>query len=748
MLRDNHPRRIGTIGFETKLNSEIPQASAPQPDSQVGVLEIFRILDRRKWIIFACVVASVAVTYIYTSRLPKIYTAMVRVDIGLNQAASIRLSDSVQAEADSSTKLDSQLAIIKSQSLAWDVIKRLHLYADPAFMGGHPFPANQDPAHISNAARLSLSSRFVGALSVSFERGTEIADIQYSSIDPALSARIANEVAESYSDRNFQSKYASTLKATTWLNQQLDGIRKTIVQQDQKFADFQQKTGLLQTDDSHNPILDKLLQLNSALGNAQAQRILKEDLYRASSSVAPDELLPASTFPALMSLRTQEAQLDGEYASLSAKYGDAYPRVAQLKKQMAQIQVAIDREVARAKKQIEAGYTSALTNEQSLERAVETQKQLIFSTNQDALQYTILQRQVASTRAMYEELVRKLEEAGITAGLSADTIAVVDEALPPIIPSLPHKTVNMEVGFVIGLLLGVGIAVLLELLNSSIQTMEEITSYAGLPALGIIPHAENGRPSTLAAKFSRMKQPIVSDRMAFRISDDSRSQFAEAFRALRSSLLLSSAGAPPQLILVCSSWPNEGKSTTAINLATVLAQADKHVLLVDADLRRPSLQRYYQIGVQSVGLSEILSGASYDHENFIYPDPGVPHLQLLPAGAIPPSSSELLMSAQMTTLLEQWRHNYDFIVIDSAPILAISDALFLASVADAVVIVVRAGSTPKKALRILKESILKVRGKIAGVLLNDVRSASQAYYDYYGKGGKHDYYYYSSDKNA
>jgi succinoglycan biosynthesis transport protein ExoP len=730
------------------LNSEFPQASAPQPDSQVGVLEIFRILNRRKWIILACVIASLVATYVYTSRLPRIYTAMVRVDIGLNQATSIRLADSSQADTDTGAKLDTQLAIIRSQSLAWDVIKRLHLYADPAFMGAHPFPANQDPAKISNAVRLSLSSHFVGSLGVQFERGTEIADIQYSSTDPALAARIANEVAESYSDRNFQSKYASTLKATTWLNQQLDGIRKTIIQQDQKFADFQQKTGLLQTDENHNPNIDKLLQLNSALGNAQAQRIVKEDLYRASSSVPPDELLPASTFPALMSLRTQKAQLDGEYASLSAKYGDAYPRVSQLMKQMAQVQVAIDREVARAKLQIEAGYRSALTNEQSLEGAAETQKQLIFSTNQDALQYTILQRQVASTRAMYEELVRRLQEAGITAGLSADTIAVVDEALPPIIPAGPHKTLNMEVGFVIGLMLGIGIAVLLELLNSSIQTMEDITSYAGLPALGMIPHAEGGQPSTLAGKFSLRKEPIVSQRMAFRITDDSRSQFAEAFRALRSSLLLSSAGAPPQMLLVCSSWPNEGKSTTAINLATVLAQADKRVLLVDADLRRPSLQRYYQIGVHSVGLSEILSGAPYDHEKFVHPDPAVSHLQLLPAGAIPPSSSELLMSTQMTTLVEQWRGAYDFIVIDSAPILAISDALFLASVADAVVIVVRAGSTPKKALRTLKESILKVRGKIAGVLLNDVRSKSQAYYDYYGgKGGKHDYYY-SSDENS
>ena len=709
------------------------------------MVEILRILNRRKWIILSAIVASVVVTYIYTSRLPRIYTAVARVDIGLNQAASIRLSDSSPTDTGSAQKLDTQLGIIRSQSLAWDVIKRLHLYSDPRYMGPHPFSRDQDPEKIPNGVRVSLTSRFVGSLGVQFERGTEICQIQYSSTDPVLAAQIANEVAESYSDRNFQSKYASTIKASDWLNKQLDGLRKTIVEQDQKFADFQQKTGLLQTDDSHNPILDKLLQFNSALGNAQTQRILKEDLYRASASVAPDELLPPSTFPALMSLRTQKAQLDGEYASLSAKYGDAYPRVAQLKNQMAQVQMAIDREVARARHQIEIEYTSALTNERSLSDAVDQQKQAIFATNQSALQYTILQRQVTSTRTMYEELVRRLQEAGITAGLSADTIAVVDEALPPIVPSGPHKTLNMEVGLVIGLLLGLGISVLMELLNSSIQTVEDIASYAGLPSLGMIPHADHSR---LSKKSDEKDESALPSRVAFRITDESQSKFAESFRALRSSLLLSSAGTPPKLILVCSSWPNEGKSTTAINLATVLSQADRRVLLVDADLRRPSLQRYFQMVGRTTGLSEILSGASYDVENFYYPDPVVPKLQLLPAGAIPPSSSELLMSSRMTEILEEWRRTYDFIIIDSAPILAVSDALFLASIADAVVIVVRAGVTPRKALRVLKENILKVRGKIAGVLLNDVRATSQAYYEYYGgRGGKHDYYY-SSDKRA
>jgi capsular exopolysaccharide synthesis family protein len=352
----------------------------------------------------------------------------------------------------------------------------------------------------------------------------------------------------------------------------------------------------------------------------------------------------------------------------------------------------------------------------------------------------MLERQVTSSRDLYDDLMKKLQEAGITSGLSADSIAVIDRALPPYVPSFPLRSANLEIGFLIGLILGTALAVLFEIINSSIRTIEDIRLYSGLPSLGLIPHAEllrSAEASDSVESYGRSRR---------RITDEPRSHFAEAYRNLRSSLLLSSAGEPPQVIVVSSAWPKEGKSTTAINLATVLAQSGKHVLLIDADLKRPSLQRSFENGgLPSSGLSEMLSG-SEENAHSIHTDTEIPSLDILFSGRVPPSSSELLMSAQMGKLLDKWRIGYDFIVFDTAPLLAVSDAYYLVSTADAVVLVVRAGSTRRKALRALRDAVLGVRGKIAGVLLNDVKSSSDAYYDYYG-GRKENYdIYYSSEK--
>lgn len=712
--------------------------TAQTQSDAIGIADILRILARRKLMIIGIMLVCLVASAVYTSRQPKKYEAECRIDIDLNTPkSSLDLQSSNSGSSSTDQKMATQLGIITSQSIAWDVINKLKLTSNPDFVGR---VAAQSPAPLSSLSdidRYSLIRSFQGGLTVQFERGTEIAQIRYKSISPILAAQIANAVAESYIQHNFETKYTTTRTTSTWLNGQLQTLRTQVSDAEQEFADFQKKTGLLQTDESHSALQDRINQLNTALSTAQTARILKEIAFRESASADPDQVLPSAALPTLVALRNQHATLESEYASLTTKYGDAYPRVVQLKNELTQVQAGIDSQIKRGRQQLELEYRAAMANEDQLRAAVEAQKEEIFSMNENALRYSILQRQVVSVRDLYEDLTRKLQEAQITSGLSSDTISVIDRALAPSVPTEPRRSLNLEVGLLLGVVLGIATAFLLDNLNTTVRSLEDVARYSGLPVLGLIPHAplkqRNGRDATP----DEAKGPVGP-----RVLQDTRSHFAESFRILRSSILLSSAGGPPQFILVCSAWPFEGKSTVSLNLSMTLAQAGKKVLLVDGDLIRPSLHSKLGVGAGDVGLSSLLTTAEYvSPASYVHPGVTVPTLDFLPAGKIPPASAELLMSQKMSELLKEWRTMYDFVVVDSAPVLAVSDSSSLASIADATIMVVRAGVTRRQSLRALRDTITSVRGKIAGVLLNDVETNSDLYYDYYGGKGKYGVYY-------
>jgi capsular exopolysaccharide synthesis family protein len=705
----------------------------------IGLGEIFRLLRRRKFLILAVVVICTAASAVYTMHLPRRYEAVCRIDIDLNAPKSVLSSDSSDSASSSTEKkMATQLGILSSQSVAWDVIKKLRLDSRPEFTGKGVSSSKQDLNALPDVYRVALIRAFQGGLVVEYERGTEIAQIRYRSLSPSLSALIANTVAESYIERNLQTKYSTTLKTSTWLNSQLQSLRKQVSDAEQEFADFQAKTGLLQTSEGRNTLSDSVNQLNTALSAAETQRIMSEISFRESAQSDPDQVMPAGSLPTLQALRSQKADLEAQYASDTPKYGDAYPRVVQLKSQIAQVQAAIDTQIKRGRNQLAIQYQAAVKNEDKLRAAVDAQKQQIFAMNEDALRYSILQRQVVSSRDLYEDLTRKLQEAEITSGLSSDTISVIDPALAPNVPAEPRRTLNLEIGFLLGLILGVAIAMLLENINTAVRSVEDVTLYSGLPLISLVPHysikREDKAGDAIAGEDRRPLTLLISQNM--------RSHFAESFRNLRSALLLSAAGAPPQIIAVCSAWPREGKSTCAINLAVVLAQAGKRVLLVDADLKRPTLHVKLGLGLTKVGLSGLLTSPDHlDIHNCVHSGIEVPTLDFLPAGLPPPSSSELLLSSKMATLLGEWRLRYDFIVVDTAPVLAVSDTSALASLVDTIVLVVRAGETRRQSLRAVRNTLVTVRGKIAGVVLNDVKVSSDVYYDYYGGKGSYGGYY-------
>jgi len=691
------------------------------PTATIGFGDLLRLLKRQRWIVLGVLGLTVAISLVYTLRQPRRYTAVCRLEIDLNTPKSSLSIESVpQAAEANEQKMATQLGILTSQTIALEVVDELGLNKDPDFMGPN---ANPKPlAQYSDFEKFTIAQRFRNGLGVEFEKGTEIAQIKYTSLRPDLSASIANAIATQYIQNNFKTKFNITQQTSTWLTGQLETLRKQVGEAEEAFADFQRQTGLLQTEEGHSATLDRITQLSTALAAAQTLRILKEISYKESLGTAGDQVLPPSTIAVLTALRTNQASVQAELASLSIKFGENYPRVAQLRNQLAAIDTSIADAVAHGRQQLRSDYEASVDNEHKLNAELEGEKQRVFALNENGLKYSILQRRVISTRNLYEDLTTKLREAEITSGLSSDSLSIVDPALAPNIPSQPRRQLNMAVGILLGLVLGIASAIVFDSINASVRTLKDVETYSQLPVLGLVPHGD-------VFGTGQVKIGVVSE---------PRSHFAESFRGIRSSILLSSAGSPPQVIAICSAWPKEGKSTVSLNLAIVLAQAGRRVLLVDADLRRPTL--HFKLGGlrNSFGLSTLLTRRQEDASSaFITPLESVPTLDLLTAGPTPPSASELLLSSRMKELVSEWRSVYDFIIFDTAPVLAVSDTTSIAAIADTSVAVVRAGKTRRQALRGLRDAILNVHGKIAGIVLNDVKANSEAYYDYYG--GQKDY---------
>jgi polysaccharide biosynthesis transport protein len=373
-----------------------------------------------------------------------------------------------------------------------------------------------------------------------------------------------------------------------------------------------------------------------------------------------------------------------------------------------------------------------------LRAALEEQKQQDNKLNESAIEYSLLKRDFETNRTLYEGLLQKLKEAGVTAGLRSNNIRPVDIARTPSAPAEPNIPRNLAFAFVLGLSSGIGLAFLLEGLDNTVRTPEQAQAISGLPSLGMIPlgskiSVESGAKQGLIVASSKEPVELITQARP-------QSQMAESYRALRTSLLLTSLGAPPKVILITSALPREGKTTTSVNTAIVLAQKGTRVLLIDADLRRPSIHKALGLGPRA-GLSNVLTGGATAQQATVR-SPILPNLFVLPAGTPPPNPAELMASQQMFDLIAELREQYDHIVIDTPPTLSVTDAVVLSTRSDAVVLVIRSSQTTKPALRRTRDILAQVNARVAGVLLNAVNLDSPDYSYYYEYQGKHGQRYY------
>jgi capsular exopolysaccharide synthesis family protein len=703
--------------------------------SQIGPAAVFAILKRRFLILFISIVGCTVAAFFYTAQQPRIYEATATIDVDLTSpGAALNLSTVASGGGADQQKMATQLGIIQSQAIALDVLSALKLTNRP------PFAAHaSDLESLSAKEKTALIRRFQGGLSVQYQRGTEIAIIKYRSTDPHLAADVANGIADAYIHRKYQTRYDNSLEAGKILEVQLQRLQKEVADADQAFGNFQRETGLLQTDETHSSLIDRFNQLSSAISAAQIQRINKEIQYQESLRNEPDQVLPPDLLPTLQAARANLNTLQGEYVSLSSKYGESYPKMAQLKSQIAEAKATIASEIERGRSRLSLEFKASQQNEEALQHDTEAAKQQIFATNQNALKYVILQRDVQAKRALYEDLNTKLNEGQLTASLGGDQVAVLDRALTPDIPVSPRRLINISAGAFFGLFLGLGIVFLRESQDTVVRNINDAIELTGLPLLALVPKFSMGKGS---------KKSLSVPIFPAALSEQTSFQFGEAFRSLRSALLLSTPGSKPKVILISSAWPQEGKSVISAGLATILAQTGKRVLLIEADLRRPTLHEKLGTSKSDAGLSTILSsGSAARVAEYIQRFPELKTLEFLPSGPTPPSSSELLLSDEMGKLLEECRERYEFIVIDSPPILALSDSAVLAVRADATVLIARSAITKRQSLRRAAESLAAYNAKLVGIVVNDVSRESDSYTEYYGSLSSYGGYYGEQSKN-
>ena len=500
----------------------------------------------------------------------------------------------------------------------------------------------------------------------------------------------------------------------------------------EQVIDLQKRIGVLGFDPQHNQIQSTLDDLTRAVSAAQIARIQQQARYKTLSTMNPDALdgtigaqAAGGLSTSLSGLRSTREQLLARYAELNATLLPNHPQVKALDAQINEINKQILGEEKRLIDQAHQAYVAASDNEQQTRGALEVEKAAAYKLRDDLVEYTLRQRDFESNRTLYEGLSQRLRTAGIEAGLESTEVDIIDIAVPPVAPTLQSRTSMMLVDGILMLTLGVVIAFVLESLDTGIRTVAQIESISGLPSLALIPRIRRSAGEIAAQTPVQRNLGVIGAPM---------SQFAEAFRALRTSLLLSVAGREPQVILLTSATPSEGKTTVAMNLACVLSQRDVRVLLIDADLRRPTVHHRFNINGK-VGLSSVLTG-SVSLQQGVQQVPEVPRLDILASGPVPPFPTEMLASDAMNRLIAECRGlRHRHIVLDSPPLLSITDSVVLAHDADAVVLVVRQGKANKHAVRRARDLLLRAGTRITGTVLNAVDLNSPEYYAYYGYSG-------------
>jgi succinoglycan biosynthesis transport protein ExoP len=696
--------------------------------------EALIVLRKRRWVLIVAVLLGLAYGIYKAESQPRLYDSYGRIQVRSGSSNEYRVSAVGDYSGDASSRLLTELEILKSDSLMLRVCREMDLANNADFLEvkGPVSHKSLDDGEV----RQDTVHRLQSNLHVALVPKTDIIRISYSSLNPKMSADIVNQVISDYIQRSYQVRFESSRRVSDFLSTTLEGLKQEVETSQEQMMDLQKRLGILGFDPNRNQINNSLDDLSRAVGAAKLTRIIAEARYRVLSGMDPDtiegtiELTPGTAPGELTQLRAQLAGARASYAQMESSLGPNHPQAKALKAQIDELKKEIDAEQNRLLIQAKQNYVVARANEDQTTAALEAQKADAYKLRDQLVEYSLRQREFEANRNLYDSLQQRLRTASVQSGLESLEIDIVDRALPPAYPVLRPQSTMIMTALAFSLLAGIVVAFLMESLDTGLRSIAEIESITELPSLAIIPRARRssadqaGTLTTAQRNIGILTQP--------------KSQFAEAFRSLRTSLLLSTAGHPPKFIVLTSATPSEGKTTAASNLAAILAQRDTRVLLIDGDLRRPNIHHRFGLNGK-IGLTTVLTGATKLEET-VQRVPEIPNLDILPSGPVPPFPTEMLSSGAMDAILRRCGELYDYVVIDSPPILSVTDGVILARQADAVVLVVRHGKSSKHVVRRARDILLRSGSGITGIVLNAVDLNSPEYYGYYGYSG----YSYSS----
>ena len=778
MSQDNRLLPVTALdrGIDRPL-SELAQAkpygvSSTEP---AGIRDYFFVVLKRKWLILSLVLVITSLVTIQSFRAPSIYEGKTTIRIEQKQSSVLQMEKVVINAPTDPSFWGTQLKLLQNPALARQVVLTLDLQNNPAFFGGAPqggvfaslrrvFSKSKrvadSPAVSPGLAVVGESQVTGGALTpeeltrlepyedaiiagevIEAVPNTNLVDIMFIHSDPEIAQKVANTLAEVFVNNNFERSTLGSTNAEVVLAKEIASLQTKIKHDQEVQFNYAKAKGLpLATAAAGDLDAVRLATLSGQLLAAENERKnFQSQLQSARNEKDRFSIPDVNTSARVEKLRDRISALKETRDALLTTYTPEWPAVKKIDAQLLGLEAELEKAPTEIVTSIQRRYEAALAREKLLRQSYEQQKGTTTQKTRDQIDLMALSQELETNRQRLNTLLQRHRELQVSSANRSNEVSVANFSRLPKTPIGPPRFRNIFIAFLLSLAAGIGLAFLLDFLDDTLKSVEDVDRYLHLPALAMIPsNRDRGRLIGMGAGAP----PVPSETTALAMISDARSPVAESYRHLRTSLLLSSAGQPPKTILVTSSQPSEGKTTTAINTAFMLAQTGAEVLMIDCDLRRPRLHAHFNVA-NTKGLTNWLSGET-DIDGLLQSYETQPNLKFLTSGPVPPNPAELLGSDEMRKLLSTLSERFTHIVIDSPPAISFTDASILSTMVDGVVLVVHGGKTSRAVARRAKQQLLDVGAHIFGVVLNNVKVESQDYY----YSGYYSSYYAEGDENA